>query len=238
MSEHDKSDESFAALFAQSSQQAKAPRRGGFSPGAELDVTVVSIGKESVFVDLDGKQEGFIDAKELSNAKGELTVKLGSRIRARVIELGGRAGAARLAPVFVRPPKEEGDEVVQTAAAGPALVVGARVKGTVTAIERYGVFITLAGTGEGRRAARGLLPLAESGLPRGADPHKHLPIGQEVETKIIAIDERGRIRLSIKQLAADEERKTFESFAQKKPETGAAPTRGFGTLGDLFKKKR
>lgn len=237
MSDHDKSDESFAALFEQSSQQAKSPRRRGTGPGAELDVAVVSIGRESVFVDLDGKQEGFIDAKELQNAKGELTVKVGSRIRARVVEVGGKAGATRLAPVYVRPPVEEGDEVVQTAAAGPALVVGARVKGNVSSIERYGVFVTLAGTGEGRRATRGLLPLAESGLPRGADPHKHLPVGHEVEAKIIAIDERGRIRLSVKQLAADEERKTFESFAQKKPEGGKAPTRGFGTLGDLFKKK-
>lgn len=232
---HDKSDESFAALFEKSSQEAKAPRRRGVAPGLELDVVVVSIGRESAFVDLDGKQEGFIDRKELSNDKGELTVKVGSRIRARVAEVGGKAGAARLVPVYVRPPVEEGDEVVQAAAAGPALVVGARVKGNVSAIERYGVFITLAGTGEGRRASRGLLPLAESGLPRGADAHKAFPIGQEVETKIIAIDERGRIRLSIKQLAADEERKSFESFSKKKPE--AAPTRGFGTLGDLFKKK-
>lgn len=237
MPEHDKSDESFAALFEKSSQEAKAPRRRGFSRGTELDVSVVSIGRESVFVDLDGKQEGFIDAKELQNEEGELTVKLGSRIRARVAEIGGKAGATRLVPVFVRPPVEEGDDVVQAEGAGPTLVVGARVKGTVTGIERYGVFVTLAGTGEGRRAARGLLPMAESGLPRGADPHKHLPMGHELEAMIISIDERGRIRLSVKQLAASEEQKTFQAFAQKKPEAGKPAPRGFGTLGDLFKKK-
>lgn len=235
---HDKSDESFAALFEKASQQAKSPRRRGLSPGLELDVVVVSVGKEAVFVDLDGKQEGFIDARELSNDQGALTVKVGSRVRARVVEVGGRAGATRLTPVFVRPPVEEGDEVIQSQAAGPALVVGARVKGNVSAVERYGVFVTLAGAAEGKRAPRGLLPLAETGLPRGADPHKHFPIGQEVEAKIVAIDERGRIRLSVKQLAVDEERSAFESFAKKtkKPE-GGAPTRGFGTLGDLFKKK-
>lgn len=235
---HDKSDESFAALFEKASQQVKSPRRRGLAPGAELDVIVVSIGKEAVFVDLDGKQEGFIDARELTNDQGALTVKVGSRIRARVVELGGRAGAARLTPVFVRPPVEEGDEVIQTEAAGPALVVGARVKGHVSAVERYGVFVTLAGTTEGKRAPRGLLPLAETGLPRGADPHKHYPVGQEVEAKIISIDERGRIRLSVKQLAADEERSAFESFAKKSKPEGGEKTRGFGTLGDLLKKKR
>lgn len=236
---HDKSDESFAALFEKASQEAKSPRRRGLAPGAELDVVVVSIGKEAVFVDLDGKQEGFIDARELSNDQGALTVKVGSRIRARVVELGGRAGAARLTPVYVRPPVEEGDEVIQAQASGPALVVGARVKGNISAVERYGVFVTLAGPADAKRPPRGLLPLAETGLPRGADPHKHYPVGQEVEAKIISIDERGRIRLSVKQLAADEERSAFESFAKKsKPEGGGDKTRGFGTLGDLLKKKR
>lgn len=237
MSEHDKSDESFAALFEQSSQETKAPRRRGVAPGAELDVTVVAVGKDSVFVELDGKQEGFIDARELHNEKGELTVKDGSRIRARVVEVGGKAGAPRLTPVYVRPPVEEGDEIVQSVLAGPALVVGAKVKGPVVAIERYGVFVQLSAPEEGKRPMRGLLPLAESGLPRGADPHKQLPIGHEVEAKIISIDERGRIRLSVRQLAADEERKSFESFAKKKPEGGPQRPRGFGTLGDLLKKK-
>jgi small subunit ribosomal protein S1 len=238
MPDRDKPDESFATLF-ETSKKSQSPRRRAFDVGTEADVVVVSIGKESVFVELDGKQEGFVDAKELRNAKGDLTVKIGSRVRARVVEVGGRAGAIRLSPVFVRPPASEGDEVVEasgSAASGPTLAVGARVKGTVSSIERYGVFVSIAGTGEGRRQTRGLLPLAESGLPRGADPHKHLPVGKEVEAKVIAIDDRGRIRLSITQLAADEERKAFESYANK-PESPSAPTRGFGTLGDLLKKK-
>lgn len=239
MPDRDAPDESFAALF-EASKKAQSPRRRSFEVGAEADVVVVSIGKESVFVELDGKQEGFVDAKDLRNAKGDLTVKVGSRIRARVVEVGGRAGAVRLAPVFVRPPANEGDEVVAAqsgTSSGSALVVGARVKGTVTSIERYGVFVGIAGTGEGQRSTRGLLPLAESGLPRGADPHKHLPVGTAVEAKIIAIDDRGRIRLSVTQLAADEERKAFESYSQKKPDAPTAPTRGFGTLGDLLKKR-
>jgi len=31
------------------------------------------------FVELDGKQEGFIESKDLTNKVGELTVKVGSR---------------------------------------------------------------------------------------------------------------------------------------------------------------
>src|SRR3954451_20276728 len=96
--------ESFAALFE---AERAAPRRRIFGPGDELDVVVVQIGRDAVFVELDGKQEGFIESKDLSNKGGELTVKVGTRIRARVAETGGRTGAVRLAPVFVRPPAAE-----------------------------------------------------------------------------------------------------------------------------------
>src|SRR2546423_6511311 len=110
--------QSFAALFE--SEAGKTPRRRSFSVGDELDVVVVQIGRDAVFVELDGKQEGFIEAKDLSNKTGELTVKVGSRITARVVEVGGRPGAVRLAPVFVGAPvgEEPGAEPVEVVGAG------------------------------------------------------------------------------------------------------------------------
>ena len=76
------------------------------------------------------------------------------------------------------------------------------------------------------------------------------------QVKILAIDETGKIRLSIKALAADEERSQFESFMKGGPapapaDDTAAPAvqkrgggvkkapepRGFGTLADLLAKK-
>src|SRR5438552_700979 len=141
MPDHPKG-ESFAALFE--SEAAKIPTRRSFGVGQELDVIVVQVGRDAVFVELDGKQEGFIESKDLTNKGGELTVKIGSRITARVVETGGRPGAVRLVPVFVRPPVTEEPDAVPTAmAAGVpagALVVGASVLGTVALVERYGVF--------------------------------------------------------------------------------------------------
>ena len=90
--------ESFAALFEASRDTA---RRRHFALGDELDVAVVQVGKDAVFVELDGKQEGFIEAKELMNSEGQITVTAGSRLSARVVEMGGRPGTIRLAPILV-----------------------------------------------------------------------------------------------------------------------------------------
>ena len=128
---------------------------------------------------------------------------------------------------------------------------GARIKGKVTGVERYGVFVQIVGT-QGR-GGRGLVPTQETATPRGADLKKHFSVGQDVEAKILNIDETGKIRLSISALGADDERGVFEAFkssqgaptpgAEGQPAAGAAAARkekpaprGFGTLGDLLPK--
>src|SRR6266851_2569896 len=197
--------ESFAALFE--GEAGRTPLRRSLAVGEELDVVVVQIGRDAVFVELDGKQEGFIEAKDLTSKAGELTVKVGSRITARVVETGGRPGAVRLIPVFVRPPAvEEPDAEPQAVEGVPSgvLAVGGSVRGTVALVERYGVFLQLPASGSpaSKRSVRGLIPTAELGVPRGADLHKLFPLGTELEAKVIAIDERNRIKLSVVALNA------------------------------------
>jgi small subunit ribosomal protein S1 len=232
--------ETFAALFE--SDAGAIPRRRSFAVGQELDVVVVQLGRDAVFVELDGKQEGFIEAKDLTNKGGELTVKIGSRVTARVVETGGRPGAVRLVPVFVRPPVAEEPDAVPTAVlegahgASGALGVGATVRGTVAMVERYGVFLQLpVPAGSGKRGVRGLIPTVELGVPRGADLHKLFPLGTELEAKIIAIDERDRIKMSVVALNVDAERREFEQHRTPK---GESPSKSFGTLGDLFARRK
>ncbi|HMI82943.1 MAG TPA: S1 RNA-binding domain-containing protein [Polyangiaceae bacterium] len=234
----DSKGESFAALFEAGAGKS-TPHRRSFNIGEELDVVVVQIGRDAVFVGLDGKQEGFIESKDLTSKEGNLTVKVGSRITARVAEIGGRLGAVRLAPVYVRPPvDEEPDAVPETAVSvgSGTLAVGANVKGTVALVERYGVFLQLTQGGPGKRGVRGLVPTSELGVPRGADLHKMFPLSTELEAKIIAIDERSRIKLSVVALNADVERRDYE--AHKGQGKGATTSPRFGTLGDLFSQKK
>jgi small subunit ribosomal protein S1 len=229
-------DDTFASLFADSEKPGK--RRAEARLGERMDVTILKIGKDAVFVSLDGKQEGYIERAELTTKEGELTVTEGARVVAKVVEIGGKAGAVRLSPLVVR--SSIGDDAVAQAApsagGGPVLEPGLRVKGKVTRVERYGVFIQINGT-YGKQG-RGLIPASETGSPRGADLHKLFAVNSEVESKIVRVEEDGKIRLSITALAADEERGQFEAFAKKdkKEEAPKAP-RSMGTLGDLLAKK-
>jgi small subunit ribosomal protein S1 len=238
----DSKGESFAALFEAEAGKS-TPTRRSYKVGQELDVTVVQIGRDAVFVGLDGKQEGFIDSKDLSTKEGNLTVKVGSRITARVAEIGGRLGAVRLAPVYVRPPASEEAESAPEAAvvgsgAGP-LAVGASIKGTVALVERYGVFVQITAGGPGKRGVRGLVPTSELGVPRGSDLHKMFPVGTELDAKIIEIDDKNRIKLSVVALNADVERRDFEAHKVKGQGTSGGTSSKFGsTLGDLFGQKK
>lgn len=256
----DRSEDSFASLFesSQTKGRPKRPRRGD-----RIDVRVVAIGRDAVFVDLGEKQEGYFERSEMLRPDGTLTVEVGSTVQALVVEASGER--VRLAPVFVRAAEgassiDAGGETlaIPRAKTGPLLVEGAHVRGTVASVERYGVFVQIQGT-HGRQG-RGLVPTAETGTPRGADLRKLFPAGMEVEAKILSMAEDGKIRLSFKALTADAERKDFEAYERSKtgsgeeakaapeggkPRSGTIPPprrdaspRSFGTLGDLLSKRK
>lgn len=257
--------ESFASLFEGS--QGRGGGRPRVRTGERLEVKIVSIGKNAVFADLGeahggGKVDGIFERPELTNRNGELMVEVGSTVSATVTGYDDVAGQVRLQPVFVRTPQREGQAFtddsgaeirIPVARSGPMMVEGARVRGTVSGVERYGVFVQIEGA-QGR-GGRGLVPTQETGTARGADLKKLFPVGSPIETKIIAIGDDGKIRLSIRALADDDERKNYEAYARgdegeappaegaaagakapadKKPKPAPAP-RNFGTLGDLLK---
>jgi small subunit ribosomal protein S1 len=232
--------ESFAALFEGSVGAAPAHRR--VSVGQRLEVKIVAVGRDAVFADMGVKQEGYFERAELTGEDGQLRVGVGASVSAVVSDVDARTGQARLSPVFVRraagddavDASDDSDEALLAALSrnktGPLLVEGARVRGKVTGIERYGVFVQIDGTSG--RGGRGLIPTAETATPRGADLKRHFQKDQAIEAKIVSIDEGGKIRLSIKAVSADTEREEFQKFSKteaKKPET-----RGFGTLGELL----
>lgn len=239
-------DDSFASMF-------EAAPKVGFQrrvrQGDVLDLEVVRVGTDAVLVALDGKQEGVIPLAELSREDGTPTVRVGSRVAARVVDIDRSTGEVRLSPLsnapVVQTSAAEGGTGTQTTSRGTPIVVGMRVKGKVTGVERYGVFVEFPVAGA-QRPERGLVPTVELGKPRGADLRKAFPIGTEIEAAVIAIDEKGRVRLSVIALTAAEERSAFESYNATKPENaeGDAKDRkpgkreGFGTLADLLKARK
>jgi len=142
-----------------------------------------------------------------------------------------RIGVAMLVEGHTRAAAHEG--VRHTAPAAPAqardgritIAAGARLKGKVERHEKFGVFVYLA---PGRT---GLMPLSETGEPRGADLRKAFPVGNEVEVVVLETDPGGRrIRLSRRAMLEAEEKDDAREFSQKRQAAEA-----FGSIGDKLR---
>lgn len=105
------------------------------------------------------------------------------------------------------------------------------VKVEVAKIESAGLVVRVLGaTG---RSARGFIPAGQTGTPRGTELRKSFKLNAILDAKVLEVDpKRGEPRLSIRELADDEERRAAREYRQKLNAQG-----GFGTLGDLFRNK-
>jgi small subunit ribosomal protein S1 len=227
----DPPEKSFAALFEEGNRGARPTRRPRI--GERVEASVVQVGKEAVFVEFAGHQQGFIEAIDLRAPDGSLKAAIGDVLRARVVQVDAEQGV-RLAPTI---------EAAVAAGASVSLggvadadsvkvAVGQVVSGEVNRVESYGVFVQIDGT-KGR-AGRGLAPTVELGVARGADLRKAFPLGMKLRAKVVEIGD-GKMRLSLRALKDDEEHAQFTGF--RETEKAAAP-QGFGTFGDLLKGRK
>jgi small subunit ribosomal protein S1 len=75
------------------------------------------------------------------------------------------------------------------------LAIGDKVKGVVTGVVDFGVFVNVEGI-------EGLVHISEISWERVNNPSDYVKVGQTIDAKIIAID-KDRLSLSIKQLSED-----------------------------------
>jgi small subunit ribosomal protein S1 len=114
-----------------------------------------------------------------------------------------------------------------TAPAQSEIVPGARVTGKVERHETFGVFVFLA---PGRT---GLIPISETGVPKGSDVSKAFPVGADVEVVVLEVDPAGRrIRLSAKAVTDAREAEELREYTERE---SAPPAEGFGSLADKFR---
>jgi len=107
------------------------------------------------------------------------------------------------------------------------IAAGARVRGKVDRIERYGVFVFLA------PGKTGLIPTAETGVAKEADLPKVFPAGGDVEVEVLEVDPGGRrIRLSRKAILDREERDEVRGYAAREEH---APKEAFGSLAEKLR---
>lgn len=167
--------EDFASFFEASLANGTSRTRRRLEVGQVIDATVIQIGQDSVFVDVGTPGDGRIARSELTDASGELGVKVGQKLRATVVD--ARPDAPVLAVALGR-----GGEVDTTALA-LAQQSGAPIEGRVTQAVKGGLEVELGGV-------RAFCPasMVDVGFVAELEPY----VGRVLEFKVMEIRDGGR----------------------------------------------
>ena len=97
------------------------------------------------------------------------------------------------------------------------LAVGTIISGKVTAITKFGAFVSLPG------GKSGLVHISEVAAAFVSDVHDYLTEGQEVTVKILSVSPEGKINLSVKQALPKPERPERPTRRESAPRRAAQP---------------
>jgi small subunit ribosomal protein S1 len=213
------------ALLDQRRQASAAEARSKLEVGSEVEGTVTTITKHGAVVDLDGVS-GFVHVSELANHRvdrAEDVVQQGAKVTVRVlgIEQTDKGERIRLS-------------MRQTSGAAPAPAAPAQdevLAGTVVRAVGGGLVVR---TPKGE----GFVPVRELELAPGADYRRAFPPGRELKVVMTSrAADTGRMTFSVKGVADVEDRANYRTFSNANAPQGGSPAAGFGSLGDLLKKK-
>ena len=181
-------EDSFAAMFE---QQPVAPRkRRAIRIGDRLDAIVIQVGRDAVFVELDGKQQAFLEAAELRDDDGTINVKVGDKISANVVEINDEQGVVRLGRSLGKPGS--------VAALEMAKASGLPVDGKITGVNKGGLEVEVGG-------ARAFCPMSQVDARRIEEEDAKAMIGQTLKFMVTDVRDGGKsVVLSRKNLLARE----------------------------------
>lgn len=225
MAEKNEGAQDFASLLAEFEQREGRQQRR-VSIGDNVQGRIVRIGHESAVVEILGTQaEGMIDLEQLRDASGNLTAKVGDEIEARVVEDMGKAGCVVLRKAIARGPEAKA-ELAQAAQLGLA------VEGTVSAVNKGGVEVTVAGV-------RGFCPISQLEARHVDDASDY--IGRKLQFRVTRyeVDRRGtNLVLSRRALLEEEARGRAEKLRAKLSVGAVLPgvvaaIKDFGAFVDL-----
>jgi len=169
--------------------------------GSVVQGVVKNITNYGVFVDIGGV-DGLLHITDMTwgrIAHPSEIVKIGETITVKVLSIDKEHAKISLGM------KQLQDNPWESIA--DKLKVGERVKGTISSITDYGLFVEVA------KGVEGLVHISEiSWTERITDLKKHFKVGEPIEVAIVFLDkENRRMSLSIKQL----ERNPWESLSQE-----------------------
>ncbi|HYQ17631.1 MAG TPA: S1 RNA-binding domain-containing protein, partial [Polyangiaceae bacterium] len=199
--------------------------RQKFARGSRHTGKVTRLEKFGAFVELEPGIEGLLHVADLSFDRVEhpnLILKEGQDLDVLVSSFDMRTKKVALHPA---PPADRPEEPFQR------IERNGLIKVEVVKADAPGLIVRVLGvTG---RQARGFIPAGQTGTQRGTDLRKHFKAGKVLDTKVLDVDPRtGEPKLSIRGYAEEEERRAHKEYRQKLKAEG-----GFGTLGDLLKRR-
>jgi small subunit ribosomal protein S1 len=226
-----------ALLESERAEKATATR-ARLEAGAVFEGTVTSVQDYGAFVDLGGI-EGLVHVSELAwdrVSKPQDLLKSGDAVTVTVLKIDqdprkGERISLSVKALIPRPePKaaEPGPARPARPAPPPPPRAGDVVEASVDKIESFGLFVKFPG-------GRGLVPASESGTPHGTDLRRAFKVGDAFPALVLQIDEQGRFRLSKSGAVDAAERADARAYMETQQPKGGG--KGFGTLGDLLKKK-
>ena len=183
--------EDFAALFAQ-----EGPRPA-LEVGQIVKGRVIHVAAESVFVDVGGKGEAWIDRAELTDADGRLQVGVGDEVESTVVAVGDEV---RLSYKL-----RQGAQARQTVSLAAAS--GVPIEGRVAGVIKGGYEVTVGGL-------RAFCPFSQMELRRVEAPEEY--VGRVLEFRVTTYGDRGRnIVVSRRKLLEERAARAAEEMREK-----------------------
>ncbi len=213
----EKFSDSFEELF---NAEEKHPRT--LHPGEKIKAIVAGVSGENIFLDVGGKSEGVLEAGELTDEEGNITVQPGDTIEVYFLQ------AKRSEQVFTTR-LGSGSSLVHLEEAWRNLIP---VEGYVKAEIKGGFEITLAGN------ARAFCPYSQMGLRR-VDDAAAAYLDTHMTFRITRFEENGRNLVVSARAVLEEERLQQKEALQNSLEVGQTvhavitSIRDFGAFADL-----
>lgn len=186
---------SFAEMFELAEKQQDGKRKdakntfGNLRPGQVINAKVVGFAHDSVFLDVGAKAEGVIAKAELANEAGEVDVKEGDIVEARVRKFEG--GTVMLTKVLAHQSIKNRESLRE------AHQMGIPVQGRVTEKNKGGYDVEISGL-------RAFCPQSQIDLrPQRAEEY----IGKKFPFRIVEFKDNGRNLVVSRRALLDEERR-------------------------------
>jgi small subunit ribosomal protein S1 len=200
--------EDFATMFA------REAARPVLEIGQVVKGRVIQISAESVFVDVGGKGEAWIERAELTDDEGRLRVAIGDQVEATVVSTGDEIRLSH--------------KLRQGAQARQALAVAAQtgipVEGKVAAVIKGGYEVTVGGL-------RGFCPFSQMDVRRVEATEEY--VGRVLEFRVTTFSENGRNLVLSRRRLLEERAAEMAEETRKKILPGAVLTGTVASLADF-----